>query len=102
MHGAEKRIKHNGIRVLFKNGHCFWLTRVLLHVILSKCPRALFANLVPRVFRLFGQRVAPLTKKPEDSGYEIGASGVGNFWEASGHKKKRSSEPSAIRKMKFE
>ena len=35
------------------------------------------ANLVPRVFRLFGRRgnagkgVAPLTKKPEGSGYEI-------------------------------
>ena len=29
-------------------------------------------NLVPRVLRLFGQRlVALLTKKPEDSGHEI-------------------------------
>ena len=36
-------------------------------------------NLVPRVFRLFGQmgnagKTAPLTKQPEDSGYEIGMS----------------------------
>ena len=29
-------------------------------------------NLVPRVLRLFGQRlVVPLIKKPKDSGYEI-------------------------------
>ena len=36
-------------------------------------------NLVPRVFRLFGQmgnagKTVPLTKQPEDSGYEIGMS----------------------------